>query len=263
MTLNFQANDNDLVKVRLISEVRSLQPGYPFWIGIYFNIKKDWHIYWRNPGDSGLPVKVTWKLPEGFQADEILWPIPEVIKSPQLVNYGYKNNVLLLCKISPPATLTNTQVNLLAKVSWLVCKEACLPGEKEVKLTLTVKDQTPSFSEWKDIFDDIRKQLSQNIKDWHIEAKVDQNKIFLYLKKPDWFTKKLRTILFLPYDSNLIDHTAVQRISLDRGIYKLELKRSSYSNKTPQQIEGILISNYGWDKKGEIKALKINVQSKS
>ena len=33
-----------------------------------------WHVYWRNPGDSGLPTQLSWTgLPEGAQAELAGW----------------------------------------------------------------------------------------------------------------------------------------------------------------------------------------------
>jgi len=64
------------VKVKLVSDVSSVKPDQTFSIGVLFEIEPGWHIYWRNPGDSGLPTKVDLELPDGFKADEIKWPIP-------------------------------------------------------------------------------------------------------------------------------------------------------------------------------------------
>ena len=33
---------------------------------VRFNLDKDWHTYWINPGDSGDPASFNWDLPEGF-----------------------------------------------------------------------------------------------------------------------------------------------------------------------------------------------------
>ena len=31
-------------------------------IGIKMDMQKNWHTYWKNPGDSGGPIKIIWKI---------------------------------------------------------------------------------------------------------------------------------------------------------------------------------------------------------
>ena len=71
------------VEASLISERASVAPGVPFHVGIRMKIRRGWHIYWKNPGDSGLPPRITWTLPKGFVAGPIEWPIPEPTLSPK------------------------------------------------------------------------------------------------------------------------------------------------------------------------------------
>ena len=59
------------VKARLISEVNSIQPGKSFWVAVCLTMDKNWHIYWKNPGDAGLSTKIKWTLPEGFKGGDI------------------------------------------------------------------------------------------------------------------------------------------------------------------------------------------------
>ena len=56
------------VSAELVSEGASLQPGKSAWLGLHLKMKKNWHTYWRNPGDSGMSTLIRWKLPEGYSA---------------------------------------------------------------------------------------------------------------------------------------------------------------------------------------------------
>ena len=71
---------SDLVKAELLAEPLAIAPGQPFTVGIKLTMKEHWHTYWRNPGDSGEPTRVTWKLPQGFAAGELQWPAPSLIR---------------------------------------------------------------------------------------------------------------------------------------------------------------------------------------
>ena len=42
-----------------------IEPGKPVWVGLQLAHQPEWHSYWKNSGDSGLPTKLEWKLPAG------------------------------------------------------------------------------------------------------------------------------------------------------------------------------------------------------
>ena len=109
------------VEARLIAENQSIQPGHPFWIAVHLTIDKGWHVYWENAGDSGLPVKATWNLPDHFNAGPLQWPYPEKIQEPPLVGYGYHDEVFLLTKIDLPSGLTTGEIKTLKDVGDLLC----------------------------------------------------------------------------------------------------------------------------------------------
>lgn len=52
-------------------------PGKTVWLGLQLAHQPDWHTYWKNPGDSGLPTMLQWTLPSGVSAGEIAWPLPK------------------------------------------------------------------------------------------------------------------------------------------------------------------------------------------
>ncbi len=128
----------------LISETESIRPGEPFTVGLHLTLDPEWHSYWKNPGDSGEATSITWRLPEGFDAGEIQWPVPEAISFPPLVSYGYFDEVLLLVEITPPRSIApGDTVRLEGRADWLVCIEDCFPAEAQLKLPLPVLDAPP------------------------------------------------------------------------------------------------------------------------
>src|SRR5689334_9116933 len=58
----------------LVLEDTAVPPSGQTRIGIRFKMDPEWHIYWQNPGDSGEPPKITWKLPPGVQMGALEWP---------------------------------------------------------------------------------------------------------------------------------------------------------------------------------------------
>jgi len=83
------APDAPLVRVELLSEVRSITPGETYWIVLRERITPGWHTYWVNPGDSGEPLSIKWTMPPGLTAGEIVWPYPERIPQGPAMSYGY------------------------------------------------------------------------------------------------------------------------------------------------------------------------------
>ena len=120
--------------------------GKTVWVGLQMIHKPEWHTYWKNAGDSGLPTVLSWTLPAGVTAGEIAWPTPQKIRIGTLANYGYEGTVLLPVPltISPEfkPSLLNRDIDIKLKAAWLVCRKECIPEEGEFALKLPVKGST-------------------------------------------------------------------------------------------------------------------------
>ena len=143
------------VKAKLVSNIQSIKPGDSFMLGVLFEIDPGWHIYWKFPGETGLPTKVEFNLPNGYQAEEVMWPIPSsYVKPDGGADYGYENSVLLWADIQVPPSLKNEGTSEIGvQISWVSCKEICIPGNKSLVYDLKISDETSwngedLFSEW-------------------------------------------------------------------------------------------------------------------
>ena len=103
---------------------------------VRFNLDKDWHTYWINPGDSGDPASFNWDLPEGFNISEPIWPTPELIPYPPLTTFGYTDELKLLFKLSLPKQFDSIN-KFSVKSKWLVCADVCIPQEGKVNFILS------------------------------------------------------------------------------------------------------------------------------
>lgn len=129
------------VSLELLSEYTTVSPDQRFWAGFKFDLIPHWHIYWKNPGDSGQAPEVRWELPEGFNAGPIEWPTPQKIILGPAVNYGYEEEVVFLVPLTTGKNVPDT-FELKAHVTWLVCEKICIP--EEATLTLTLNGGVPS-----------------------------------------------------------------------------------------------------------------------
>ena len=126
-------------EVELIAEKTALVRGEKNVIGLSIKHAPHWHTYWKNPGDSGYPTKITWDVPSGYGVGEFDWPTPKRLATGPIVNFGYEGEVLLPVTISVPLAATvGEAITLKGKAEWLVCKDVCIPEEGNVSLTLPV-----------------------------------------------------------------------------------------------------------------------------
>jgi thiol:disulfide interchange protein DsbD len=122
-------------------------PGQPLWLGLQITHQPEWHTYWKNPGDSGLPTELTWTLPAGLDAGDIAWPVPHTIRIGTLANHGYEGTVLLPVPLQvglafKAPLVGNGTVDVRLHATWLVCRVECIPEEGDFALQLPVRGST-------------------------------------------------------------------------------------------------------------------------
>src|ERR1700722_11407404 len=125
------------VKPVLASQTQGAAPGSTLYVALIQTIDKGWHTYWRNPGDAGEPTKITWTLPAGWRAGDIVWPAPKRLPVGPLMNYGYEDRVILASPIEVPAAAkVGETAHIAAQVQMLACADVCVP--QDAILTLDV-----------------------------------------------------------------------------------------------------------------------------
>lgn len=132
----------DAVEVELIAPTRALRAGVPEWLGLRIRHDPHWHTYWRNPGDSGLPTRLTIDAPTGAEVGEPQWPRPERFLIAPLASYGYEGEVVLPIRIRVPVGSEGRPLTIEAGASWLMCRDVCIPGDASLRLTLPVVSGT-------------------------------------------------------------------------------------------------------------------------
>ncbi|HYI31532.1 MAG TPA: protein-disulfide reductase DsbD domain-containing protein, partial [Bradyrhizobium sp.] len=230
----------DLIKVELLAEPAAIIPGEPFTVGIKLSMKPHWHTYWRNPGDSGEPTQVTWKLPPGFVAGELEWPSPSLIRVGPAASFGYEGEAILLARITPPRDVSSgTAVNLAADVAYLVCEKICIPGEASASLSLAVSEpgaRPPANA----AFDAARSRLPQP-SPWSATFGADERTITLSLRAQHLRGDAIRSATFFPYDNTLIENAAPQLLRTDGQTTQVTIERSQIAKSIPQRINGVLV----------------------
>jgi thiol:disulfide interchange protein DsbD len=147
----------------MLADTSAVTPGKPFRIGVRLTIDPGWHVYWTNPGDAGLPTRVTFTGPDGFTIAPVQFPTPLRIEEPgPIVMFGYENSILLTALVTPPAQLpADFSGHFGVSVSYLVCADLCIPGKGADAITLPTSP-TPAPANT-DLFDTYGRQIPVDI----------------------------------------------------------------------------------------------------
>lgn len=237
----------DHIKVRLVSDLHTLAPSTTFYIGLELIPEEHWHVYWQNPGDSGMPVSINWALPDDLSEEKIIWPIPEKIPFGHLTNYGYEGRVIVPARMQSSDKL-NANVTLQAKANWLVCKDTCIPGSANFELTMET-GQTEKRSEYATSLHHFVKQeaMPLELMSGEIKEKDAQLTMQLFAAKPLFSSAK--KISFFPINESLFKAGADTEIHWKNNFLTLSQEKSESYYKLPATIRGLLVvdDKHAWE----------------
>jgi thiol:disulfide interchange protein DsbD len=228
--------------VRLVCEQTFFNIKQTSIIGVFFMMEKGWHVYWKNPGDSGQAPSVKWVLPKGFKAGDLMWPLPERIHIPSLTDFGYRDQVVLMAPLEVPAGLKiGSAVTLKAEVNWLVCKDICVPGHAVLNLRVPVQKGVPKVP-----FKDVTlfswghaSQADPLPGDWTSKGNATKDGFELGFTTG---SQKISKADFFPLDPDVLDNETDPVFRGGWGpSFGLKLKKSDQLLKTPASLRGLLV----------------------
>jgi len=222
-----------------VAEQTSIRPGTPFTVGVSLRMDPGWHVYWKNPGDSGLPTKVSWELPAGFTAGALQWPVPERFETGGLVTYGYSGQVLLLAVITPPASLPVGQVvTVRANVDWLACTIECTPGKAAIGVSLPVGPAEPQNNlQWEEWFRSTRALIPSLLPGSRVSVHADTARVTLRTQGVD--VPAGARVGFFPAAAGAITDSAPQSVDLAGTGLTVRMNRPPGAQALPV-LEGVL-----------------------
>jgi thiol:disulfide interchange protein DsbD len=239
--------DTDHVHVQLLPPEGVLYIGEPFTneVGLYFKLEPGWHIYWKNPGDAGLPPRIQWTLPAGITAGPLLFPAPKRLALGPLMDYGYEGEVLFPLKIHVDNNVKATPVTLHAKVDWLVCRESCIPGKAELEIHRGVYNQLYEILHFDEPLDSFflhrdSKSLPAIPKPLPASAKAN------FQPTPTGFRLSVETgrreteATLFPAEQDILDNPAPQKFTATARGFTLDLKKDANLIANPKELKGVL-----------------------
>jgi thiol:disulfide interchange protein DsbD len=234
------------VEAQLIAEKAATQAGKPVTVGLQLRMEPQWHTYWKNPGDSGLPTKIEWVLPAGWKAGPIQWPYPHPLPVGPLMNYGYEDEVVLLTQLTPPAGVANGAVPIKARAEWLVCKDICIPEKGELDATLDIAAaDAPANARVEAAIARARNNLPVDTKGWKFESSLAGKALVVRLTPPEGVNAPAK-VAFFPEREGLIEPAAPQKVSRDGRSVRVEMKLADPPLAGVTKVSGVAVADGTW-----------------
>ena len=123
---------HDVVSARLVAGAPAADGTLR--LGLHFELAPGWHVYWKNPGDAGLPPVVELASDPPLEEVRLLFPAPSRYRLPgDLVALGYSEEVVYPLRarpgVRPPAVVR-------ASVDYLACEDECIPFHDDLEVAL-------------------------------------------------------------------------------------------------------------------------------
>lgn len=239
-------NETDKVTASVITSSEKVNPTQDIDVLIRLQMHDDWHTYWSNPGDAGLSTQVKWQLPEGYVVEEPVLSRPQKFMFDGLVQYGYGDVAYLRTKIKPqPESLPEgSRKYFSAVVSWLACKDVCVPETVKLNFMLPVTNRLTEISqEWAAEAAAAKPRFSYR-PDWKALYEVkDGNRLLINIDSRGFdFAENVKKILFIPHQKDIIVNTAEQTAGYDgNGRLSLEIP---LENGDFDELSGVLLLEY-------------------
>ena len=234
-------------EAQLLLAAEQARPGDTVLAGVKLTMEPGWHTYWKNPGAAGQATTIKWTLPPGVTAGEIQWPLPKKLPPAEITTYGYQEEVVLLVPLTLDKTIAPGTLSIGAKVSWLECKESCIPAGTDLEAGLEVGGELKTSTEaallaqWSAKVPSTEKKFSINAM-WQTSA-TNESRPLLF--EVDWATPATamhRTVDFFPAASEDFEIEAETKKILD-ATGELEFTKSvkKFSGAWPTNISGVLV----------------------
>lgn len=133
---------NDVMQARLVSAVAAAGDDVLIEAGLEFRLEPGWKVYWRSPGDAGLPPVLDFTGSDEILSHELNFPAPIRFSILGFESFGYGGGVIL------PLTLERKtpgrKMTIVAGLDGLVCKDICIPVAETLTLAVPPGVATPS-----------------------------------------------------------------------------------------------------------------------
>jgi len=229
------------VRAELVVQApEGVTPGKPLWMGLVIDHQPEWHTYWKNPGDSGLPTTLAWQLPAGVTAGEIAWPTPKKLPVGPLMNYGYDGKLLLPVPLNVSPSFAGQALDVRLSAQWLVCKDVCIPQQGEFALTIPAQASTAPHAA---LFAAAQAAAPQPAPGAQARAElVDGAKTLRVTVAGLPPSLHGRELAFFAETAGVVEHAARVNARWEGGVWQAQVPISSQRFESPSQMQAVLVA---------------------
>ncbi|TVR40122.1 MAG: hypothetical protein EA402_13995 [Planctomycetota bacterium] len=242
--LESDAASDEQLKLRLGTPHSQVQAGQEIPLILRFRLQDSWHLYWHNPGDSGMPPQVRADLPDGVSLSDWELPPPQHLIHAGLGTFALKGEVLLLATLRVSEDYAESVLPLRLRLDWLVCDDQiCLPGEAELALSIPVSNGRgdDSNAEWQELVKRAALQRPQDMPNG-LQAQgtpgTDQNHL-AFLSFPAELLAEGESAWVVPSQRGWLAAGQRQQVTRDNEQARIDIPRSR--RPLPEQLQGLLI----------------------
>ena len=225
------------VRAELVAHApEGVLPGKPLWLGLKIEHQRDWHTYWKNPGDSGLPTKLDFTLPKGLQTGPVQWPTPARLPTGPLMNYGYADTLLLPVAVTVPQDFKADALEVKLQAEWLVCKDVCIPESGEFSLHLPAQAATAAHGA---LFASAQAAVPQAAQGAQATAAVQEGALVVQVTGLP-ATWQGQTLQFFPETTGVIHNAAVPQASWQGNTWSARVPLDPQRTDSPTAMPVVL-----------------------
>ena len=207
ININAESVNSGHAEISLIKFKQSELTNNKNLIGIKMDMQKNWHTYWKNPGDSGGPIKVIWKTTENISIGDIKWPTPQLIPYEPLMTYGYKDFVIFPFEYSKNSDKNS---NIELNIDFLICDDVCIPEKAKIQTTLNEIQEDPNLVEWNNKVPSIELPVLSKVKKGFLELRFS-------------FNNPIESAIFFIENKDTVDHPAEQILIKEENNWLLKI----------------------------------------
>lgn len=99
---------------------------------VTLSLDPGWHVSWRNPGETGLPTRLSWSLPAGVRVLSETWPVPVIAHTPVGATHTLEGDVPWVVEFAiDSASNVDRLVSLTMRYG--ICRDVCIPEQLTVQ----------------------------------------------------------------------------------------------------------------------------------
>lgn len=232
-----EPTDTGRVVAQLVTSHDQIMPGDEFYVALVATMDPEWHIYWKNPGDSGEPVDIYWGETPKVNVGEIVWPLPAAIPTGPIVNYGFDGRVVFPMPVIAPENFNDGDiVSLDADITYLVCKDICIPEMAKLSVAVTIGEEILDDRWAYNIETALAEAPPQSEIGAGVALKGSEISFEFELDPTD-----IEKAYFFPETPGMINHSAPQNLSLGETGLRLAVEAGfSLKDSLQDPIKGIL-----------------------